>query len=443
MHIIIIGNGISGVTAARHIRKRASYKITIISAESAHFFSRTALMYIYMGHMRYEHTKPYADDFWKKNNIALRQETVTEIQHLQKAIVLQSGEQMAYDKLIIACGSSPRMPGIEGEDLPGVQGFYSLQDLEKMESSTRDIDSAVVVGAGLIGVELAEMLHTRNIAVTLLNRGKHYWDSVLPEDEGKMINTHLKSRHIQVHDNQTIEKISLNENGKKTVHAGNKGFAGDFIGLGIGVTPNIAWLKNAGIALDRGIVVNEYCETSVPDIYAIGDCAQFKNAPAIHRKNIEQVWYTGRMQGEVLARTITGNKTAYAPGPWFNSAKFFDIEYQTYGFIPVQESKDYKSIVWKDDVKEQLIRIVYQQETTEVVGFNLLGIRFRHEVCDQWLREKTTLQTVMKNLQKVVFQPEFEPDIVPKVIECYHQAFPDETIQLSQSGWFKKIFKSL
>lgn len=442
MHIIIIGNGISGVTAARHIRKRSSYKITIISAESPYFFSRTALMYIYMGHMRFDHTKPYADDFWQKNDIALLHDTVTDIHPSQKAITLQSGEQMHYDKLIIACGSSPKMPGIEGENLPGVQGFYSLQDLEKMELATKNIKYAVVIGAGLIGVELAEMLHSRNISVTLLNRGKYYWDSVLPEAEGKMINNHLQGHYVHLHHEQTIQKIDLDDDGKKMVHTADLNFGGDFIAFGIGVKPNITWLKNTSIELDAGILVNEYCETNLPDIYAIGDCAQFKSSPGMHRKHIEQVWYTGRMQGEALARTITGKRTAYAPGPWFNSAKFFDIEYQTYGHVPAQEDEDLKSIIWKDEAKEKLIRIVYHHKTLAVVGFNLLGIRFRHEVCDQWLRSNAKLKTVMQNLDKAVFQPEFEQDIVVEVIHQYKQTFPDEKIQIRSSGWLQKLFKN-
>jgi len=101
-HIVIIGNGIAGVSAARHIRKNSDKQITIISAESNYFFSRTALMYVYMGHMKFEHTQPYENWFWKKNRIDLVKGFVTEVKHENKTLILQDGRSVNYDKLIIA-----------------------------------------------------------------------------------------------------------------------------------------------------------------------------------------------------------------------------------------------------------------------------------------------------------------------------------------------------
>ena len=115
-HIVIIGNGISGVTAARHIRKLSDKKITIISDEADYFFSRTALMYIYMGHMKFEHTKPYEDHFWKKNNIQLLQAFVEEVNVNHKTLRTQEGETINYDQLILATGSQTFFRGWEGEN---------------------------------------------------------------------------------------------------------------------------------------------------------------------------------------------------------------------------------------------------------------------------------------------------------------------------------------
>ena len=120
-HIAIIGNGISGVTLARHIRKLSDKKITIISAESDYFFSRTALMYVYMGHMKFEHTQPYENWFWKKNNIELKKGYVKTIDTDNKTLHFAEGDQISYDKLVIATGSKPNKFGWPGEDLKGVQ----------------------------------------------------------------------------------------------------------------------------------------------------------------------------------------------------------------------------------------------------------------------------------------------------------------------------------
>ena len=135
-HLVIIGNGISGVTTARHVRKRSDDKITIISAETDHFFSRTALMYIYMGHMRFEDTKPYEDWFWEKNRIELKRARVTGIDYQAKELSFEDGATMSYDKLVLALGSKSNKFGWPGQDLPGVQGLYNYQDLELLEKNT-------------------------------------------------------------------------------------------------------------------------------------------------------------------------------------------------------------------------------------------------------------------------------------------------------------------
>lgn len=112
-HIVIIGNGIAGVTAARHIRKLSDKKITIISAESEYFFSRTALMYVYMGHMKFEHTQPYENWFWKKNRIDLVKGYVSNVDHANKKVDLENSS-ISYDKLIIATGS--KQTNLDGQD---------------------------------------------------------------------------------------------------------------------------------------------------------------------------------------------------------------------------------------------------------------------------------------------------------------------------------------
>jgi len=161
MKIAIIGNGISGITAARHIRKLSSHDIVVISSETDHFYSRTALMYIYMGHMGYKETKPYEDWFWEKNRISLKRAYVEFIDVNNKSLTTKVGETIAYDKLILATGSASNFFGWPGQDLDGVQGLYNYQDLELLEKNSHNIKRAVIVGGGLIGIELAEMLHSR------------------------------------------------------------------------------------------------------------------------------------------------------------------------------------------------------------------------------------------------------------------------------------------
>ena len=206
-HIVIIGNGISGITAARHIRKLSDYRITVISSETEHFYSRTALMYIYMGHMKYEHTKPYEDWFWEKNRIELKQGYVVSVDTENKQLQFKNNDLLGYDKLILATGSQTATYGWEGLSLNGVQGLVNIQDVQALENNTENCKHAVIIGGGLIGVELAEMLSTRKIPVTFLIRESYFWNSVLPENDAKHISEHILSHGISLKPETNLDKI--------------------------------------------------------------------------------------------------------------------------------------------------------------------------------------------------------------------------------------------
>ncbi|MEL6812022.1 MAG: FAD-dependent oxidoreductase, partial [Bacteroidota bacterium] len=404
-HIVIIGNGISGVTTARHIRKLSDKRITIISAETDHFFSRTALMYIYMGHMKYEHTKPYENYFWKKNRIELKRAFVSEVRHQNKELLLDGGEVMKYDKLVLAVGSKSNKFGWPGQDLDGVQGLYSYQDLEALEQNAPNnkvCKRAVIVGGGLIGIELAEMLASRNIPVTFLVREKSFWNGVLPDGESAMINRHIKNHHIDLRLGVNLKEIIPDEHGKAkaaVIAETGEEIACDLVGLTAGVSPNVDFLKDSGIELGRGIKVNRFLETNIVDIYAIGDCAEQHEAIG-NRRPIEAVWYTGRMMGEALAQTLCGNKTKYKPGHWFNSAKFFDIEYQTYGWVFSKPRENETHFHWKHEDDTKCITICTETSTGKFLGINTFGIRMRHEIFDRWLTEERSTDFVVQHLKQ-------------------------------------------
>lgn len=410
-HIAIIGNGISGVTAARHIRKLSDKKITIISAESDYFFSRTALMYVYMGHMKFDHTQPYENWFWEKNRIELKKGFVEKIDAENNNLLFADGSQLSYDKLIIATGSKPNKFGWTGQDLKGVQGLYSKQDLENLEvyaPNNKICNRAIIVGGGLIGIELAEMLASRNIPITFLVRESSFWNGVLPNGESEMINDHIHEHHIDLRLGMNLKEIKADENGKvKSAIIAETGeeIECDFVGLTAGVSPNIDFIKNSDIETNRGVLVNRYLETNISNIYAIGDCAEQQEAIG-NRRPIEAVWYTGRMMGETVAQTICDNRIQYNPGHWFNSAKFFDIEYQTYGWVFSKPKDGNAHFHWKHADNKKCITIEYDSTSNEFKGINTFGIRMRHEVFDKWLTEKRSIDFVIENLSEANFDPE-------------------------------------
>ena len=412
-HVVIIGNGISGVTAARHIRKLSDKKVTIVSSEAAHFFSRTALMYVYMGHMRWKDIEPYEAGFWKKNSIDLLQDYVTSVNTETKQLHLKNNEPLSYDKLILATGSSTRMFDWPGQHLNGVQGLVTKQDLEALEKIAPNKEKcrrAVIVGGGLIGVELAEMLRTRDIEVSFLVRENAFWTGVLPQPEATMLSAHIASHGVDLQHNTELREILGDADGNVRAIITKEGveIPCDLVGIATGVTPNIAFLSDSRIEIDRGILVNEYLETNIPEVYAIGDCAQ-QRQPIGKRPPVEAVWYTGRIMGKTVAQTLCGNSTAYSPGHWFNSAKFFDIEYQTYGWVFSEKKKaeEETHFHWKHPQKDVCITLAYHKLTRAFLGINTFGIRMRHEVFNRWLEEKRSVDYVIQNLSQANFDPEF------------------------------------
>ncbi|CAM1343141.1 NAD(P)/FAD-dependent oxidoreductase [Tenacibaculum amylolyticum] len=442
-HIVIIGNGISGVTAARHIRKLSDKKITIISGETEYFFSRTALMYIYMGHMKFENTQPYENWFWKKNRIELKKAFVNSIDTDNKTLLLDNNESFSYDKLIIATGSKPNKFGWPGQDLNGVMGMYHKQDLESLEKYAPNKDAckrAVIVGGGLIGIELAEMLHSRHIPVTFLVRETSFWNGVLPDQESEMINQEILDNHIDLRLGVNLKEIKADNKGNvKSIVIAETGeeIACNVVGLTAGVSPNINFVKDSAIETNRGVLVNRQLETNIKDVYAIGDCAEQREAIG-QRRPIEAVWYTGRMMGEALAQTICGSPTAYNPGHWFNSAKFIDIEYQTYGWVWAKPKENEARFFWKHSGGKKAIHINFDKETKEFIGINTFGIRMRHEFFNRVLTEKKSVEYVLEHLADANFDPEFYKQHEQEIVAQFNKEH-GTSIKAKKKSW-KRIF---
>ena len=437
--IVIIGNGIAGVTAARHFRKNSDDEILIISAETEFFFSRTALMYVYMGHMRFEDIKPYEDWFWKKNRIDLSHDYVESIDFDKKLLKVSKDSPVNYDKLILAVGSKPNRFGWPGQDLNGVQGLYSYQDLELVEQNSKQAKRAVIVGGGLIGVELAEMFLSRGIDVTFLVREGRFWGNVLPKEEGELITRHVRKHHVDLRLNTELESIIDDGNGRVKAVKTKDGeeISCEIVGLTAGVSPNVDFLRNSSLEIDRGILVNEYLETNISDVYAIGDCAQFRN-PVEGRRALEQVWYTGRIMGETVAQTVLGLKLAYQPGPWFNSAKFFDIEYQTYGWVRSELRENEEDFYWEHENGEKAIHLVWDKNTLEFIGINVFGIRMRHELFDQWLKDKASVKLVLSHLRTANFDPEFYKQYEEEIINQFNRE-TGLNVSLAKKKWWRTL----
>lgn len=417
MRVAIIGNGVTGVAAALSIRRlQPDWEIVMISGESSFHYSRPALMYIFMGHMSYKDTKPYEDSFWRKNRIDLVRGWVNEIDAAGKKLIMHEKDPVSFDKLLIATGSRSNKFGWPGQDLDGVQGFYSLMDLRLLYENVKGARSAVIVGGGLIGIELAEMLHSRNIHVTFLVREKSYWTNVLPIEESQMINRVILEQGIDLRLTTELKEIAGNDSGRVrgVVTSKDEFIECEIVGLTAGVSPNIALAEASGIKTGRGILVDWGFRTDTPDVFAAGDCAEIVTEGE-GRNLIQQVWYTGKSQGKVAGEVMAGRQSVYDPGIWYNSAKFFDLEYQTYGMVRNAPVEGESNFYWEHPDRSRSIRIVTRDGA--VCGINVMGLRYSHRICESWVAERRSLDYVLDHLGDANFDPEFYEKCEAEIIK--------------------------
>jgi NADPH-dependent 2,4-dienoyl-CoA reductase/sulfur reductase-like enzyme len=227
----------------------------------------------------------------------------------------------------------------------------------------------------------------------------------------------MRHQGIDVRLGVNVDEILRGPDGRpRAVKVAGKELSADLVVTAIGVIPNTEFLAGSAVKLSKGgaIEVDDALRTSAPDVWSAGDCANVTWADGSRRP--EQLWYTARDQGRVAAQSMLGDEVAYKRGTWYNSAKFFDIEWTTAGWVPVLLNWDNTPIDPGPDVRNWFQRIpgkaVSQRVVTKgdrVIGFNFLGSRWDHEPLMQWIHERRNLDWVLKHLHEAQFDEEFMP----------------------------------
>ncbi len=419
MHYAIVGNGVCGMEAALVLRARdAQARITLVSDEHDHFFSRAALMYIFAGQTSLRDTEPYDRGLYERMGFERVSGRVASLDTAARTLLFTNGLRHGYDRLLLAVGSRGRSAPWPGSDGPGLHYFVTLRDLEGLDREARRGGRAVVIGGGLIGVEVAEILHDRGLQVSFLIRESWYFPLALDRNEAALVTEHMRQRGIDVRVGVNVQRIERGENGRpRAVRLENgEELTCDVAVCAIGVVPNTGFLEGSGLALSKGgaIEVDDALRASAPDVWAAGDCANVSWADGSRRP--EQLWYTARDQGRVVARSMLGDDVAYRRGTWYNSAKFFDLEWTTAGWVPVCLNWDNTPLDPGPDVRCWFQRVpgrfVSQRVVTKgdrVVGFNFLGSRWNHEPLLDWIHERRSLEWVLEHLHEAQFDEEFMP----------------------------------
>lgn len=305
---VIVGMGVAGISAAEKLRKvDQSAEIAIIGDDPHGFYSRPGLAYSLNGEIPENSLYLYSKNDWKALKLSqVIKGRVTRLDPTSHHIEIDLTGRLAYDQLLLATGSTAVPIQVPGAHLKGVVKLDTFEDSRQILDQARRAGSAVVVGGGIIAVELVEGLLARKVKVHYLLRGERYWSNVLDESESRFIEARLEHEGVQLHHQTEIAQI-LDRRGRVD---GVRTTTGEtipckLVAVGVGVKARMELAQAAGLKTERGILANEYLQTSDPDIFAAGDAAQIFDL-ATQRSLIDTLWNPSREQGQLAALNMAG-----------------------------------------------------------------------------------------------------------------------------------------
>jgi len=306
--IIIVGNGIAGISTAEHIREQDSdYDVIMISNEPYHFYNRMGLESVVYGRAAMQGLFLIKEDWYQLNRINTWLNTqVTAVDAPARKISLGTGEEVEYDKLVLATGARPFVPDQAYYRLPGVFTLRSAEDALTIRRWVQQSDSkrAVVLGGGVLGIEAAEALLQVGMKVTIVHNAEFLMNRQLDMHSAVILKTFLGNKGVRVVTGTGIEKISESGELKQVSLEDGRVLVTDIVLLCIGVRPNVDLAKSASLEVNRGVVVDQQMRSSDPDIFCVGDAAELPGA-------MSGLWSVGSEQGKIAADAILDGKRSY------------------------------------------------------------------------------------------------------------------------------------
>jgi NADPH-dependent 2,4-dienoyl-CoA reductase/sulfur reductase-like enzyme len=319
MNHTVIGSGVAGIAAIEAIRSLDSDgNVTLIGNDPYGFYSRPGLAYYLTGELHDQALFPRTAEDLKKLNFRYIMGKVTRISRAEHVLELQNGSRIPSDRLLIAVGAQAMPLEVPGANLEGVLKLDHMSDAKSILKHARRGKRAVVVGGGITALELVEGLLSRGMKVHYLLRGDRYWSNVLDEQESHIVEHRLQEEGVRLtYHAEVIEVLGRNGRVSGVRLLNGQLLKCDLVAYAIGIRPRVDLAKQAGLAIDRGILVNEYLQTNDPDIFAAGDVAQAYD-PMSGRSVLDSLWAPARQQGHVAGLNMAGRKTGYVKAPPFN-----------------------------------------------------------------------------------------------------------------------------
>ncbi len=382
MHIVIIGNSAAAVGCIEGIRKNnQEADITVISNETHHTYSRPLISYLLYGKTDEQRMKYRPDSFYEENRVtAVLGKSVVRIDKDNKKVELDDGQIVAYDKLLVATGSKPFVPPMKGLDSVEKQfTFMTLNDAKALEAALFPSASVLVVGAGLIGLKCVEGIRDKVASVTVVDMADRILPSILDAEGSALVQKSIEQKGVKFILSNSVKEIKGN-----TAFLTNDDILNfDIVVVAVGVRPNAELVKEIGGDVNRGIITDERCHTSIPDIYAAGDCTESYDI-TVNQHRILALLPNAYMQGESAGYDMVGASKPYDKAIPMNAIGFFGYHIITAGSYDGEayvsaDGDSYKKLVVKDGVLK---------------GYILIGDVRRAGIYTKLIREQVPLDTI-------------------------------------------------
>jgi len=373
---VIIGGSAGGIGAVEAIREvDAVGSLTVISEETVPQYSRPMISEYVSREATLDTMKYRGDQFWKNNKVkALTGRTATKIDFKKKQVVLDGGEIIGYEQLLISTGGKPFVPRMEGGEKDGVFTFTELSSAEDIEAKLEHSKSAVVIGGGLIGVSASEALVKRGIKVTLVELKENILNLILDKTASELAEKVLAEAGVTVITGQTVQRILGKTDNEDTVcgvvMTDGKEIPCDLVVVAIGVIPRTELVKETPVKLNRGIVVDRSMRTSIPDVYACGDVAEAHDF-LIDRNRLLPLWPLAHLGGRVAGYNMAGKQAEYEGGTVMSSLKYFDLPVIAVGDVNPEDLSDYEVLAELKPEEPVYKKILLKDGA--IVGFIFLG----------------------------------------------------------------------
>ncbi|WP_232702749.1 NAD(P)/FAD-dependent oxidoreductase [Halobacterium wangiae] len=337
---VIIGDGIAGSSAAEALHEEApEVDITVVTDEGETLYNRILIKEFAKGKLPEAPISIHEPDWYDERDIDLRLNTlVTDVDPEAHTIQTHEGEEISYDKLLVAAGGTPNQLPIENSEAEGVHHFWTFEDARRIRKHAEEADTGVVVGAGLLGIDLAAICGGQDVDAKYLMRGNRWWRYALSEDGAEIIHEGLREKGVEPVFESGADRFVTNDDGEvvATVDGNGERHESEFVGVAIGLDFNVEILQDTEATIDNGVHVDEYMRTEVEDIYAAGDITQFFDTIMGQRAQ-NGSWGSAKQQGALAGKVMladNGHDVDPDPFRWVSSYSIthFDFPFLSFGF---------------------------------------------------------------------------------------------------------------